>query len=380
MSTPAPAGGPVFVALSGGVDSSVAALLLREQGYAVEALHMTNWRDDDGYCSAADDLADARAVAGLLGMPLHHVDFTDEYRQRVFAAFVSDYERGLTPNPDVLCNREIKFGVLLAHARRLGAAALATGHYARVSRTAGVARLHLAADSDKDQTYFLHAVTQQALAQAVFPLGDLTKSDVRTIAARHGLPTRAKKDSTGICFIGERPFRDFLGRYIAARPGPIETADGEVVGRHDGVAYYTVGQRKGLRIGGVAGAAEAPWYVARRDIERNALIVVQGESHPWLWSGALSAADPHWIDGSGPPLGHGVGHRLRARIRHRHRLAPCRVRAASGGALEVEFDEAQWAVAAGQYVVFYADDVCLGGATITGAYSRNALGPARLAG
>ncbi|MEO0997342.1 MAG: tRNA 2-thiouridine(34) synthase MnmA [Pseudomonadota bacterium] len=379
MTTPPATDGPVFVALSGGVDSSVAALLLHEQGYAVEALHMTNWRDDDGYCSAADDLADARAVAELLGLPLHHVDFTDEYRERVFAAFLRDYERGLTPNPDVLCNREIKFGVLLAHARRLGAAALATGHYARVTHIPEPSRLRLAADGDKDQTYFLHAVTQQALGAAMFPLGCLTKREVRAIAGRRGLPTRAKKDSTGICFIGERPFREFLGRYIAALPGPIETADGEVIGRHDGVAYYTVGQRKGLRIGGVAGAAEAPWYVARRDIGRNALIVVQGESHPWLWSGGLSAAGPHWIDGGGPPLGPGVEHRLRARIRHRHRLAPCRLGATADGALAVEFDEAQWAVAAGQYIVFYDDDVCLGGATITGAYSRNARDTRRLA-
>ena len=355
----------VVVALSGGVDSSVAALQLKRSNANVAALHMTNWDDDDGYCNAADDLADARAVCEILDIPLHHVNFSEEYRDQVFRFFLADYAAGRTPNPDVLCNREIKFGVMLSYARRLGAAYLATGHYAdtRAGRTG--TELLMPADRVKDQTYFLHAIGQNALASALFPLAPLQKNEVRVLAARHGLPTRDKKDSTGICFIGERPFQEFLARYVAAAPGEMRTPEGRVVGQHRGAAYYTNGQRKGLGIGGVAGTSDAPWYVADRDIATNRLVVVQGEDHPLLWSSSLAATDWSWLNGRAPDgLERASALRCTARIRHRQTPAPCTVMQREDGTIVVVFDKPQWAIAPGQYVVLYQDTVCLGGGTI----------------
>ena len=355
----------IMVALSGGVDSAVAALSLLRQGYRVEGLHMTNWDDDDGYCSAAADYQDARGVCAELGIPLHRVNFTAEYRQQVFAHFLAEYRAGHTPNPDVLCNREIKFGVCLEHARRLGATRLATGHYARLAE-GPPARLLRGSDAGKDQSYFLHAVPASALAQALFPLGELQKSQVREMANAAGLPVYAKRDSTGICFIGERPFREFLSRYLKGREGPMETPDGRVVGQHQGLMYYTPGQRQGLGIGGQAGAGDAAWYVAGKLAERNALLVVQGREHALLWSRSLTACNPSWI--SGPPAGLAVGGELQitAKVRYRQADASCRLSQDPAGRLQVTFSEPQWAVAEGQYVVFYAGDECLGGAVIQG--------------
>ncbi len=351
----------VILGLSGGVDSAVAAVRLLEAGAEVEALHMTNWEDDDGYCKAAEDLQDARRVCDQLGIVLHHVNFASEYRERVFRYFLAEYERGRTPNPDVLCNREIKFGVFREHARRLGAGLIATGHYARRGTVAGRPALFRGQDRNKDQSYFLHAVTADALAATVFPLGDLAKDEVRRIARRSGLPVHAKKDSTGICFIGERPFREFLARYLPAQPGPIVRPDGAEIGRHHGLVYYTLGQRQGLGIGGRDDAGDAPWYVVGKRVTDNALIVDQGDS-PLLFSSALIAAEPSWI--GAPPAGLAAGVQLTAQVRYRQPGQACRVRAAGDGALAVEFAQPQRAVAPGQYVVFYAGEQCLGGARI----------------
>jgi len=350
--------GRVIVGMSGGVDSSVSALLLLQAGYEVHGLFMHNWaEDEEGYCQSAEDYQDARAVAELLGVPLHRVSFAREYRDRVFDRFLEDYARGVTPNPDVLCNREIKFGSFLGYARRLGARHIATGHYAR---TDGEGRLLRAADEDKDQTYFLHAVGREALAATLFPVGGLRKSEVRDIARREGLPNHDRQDSTGICFIGERPFGEFLGRYIQDEPGDIRTPDGRTVGRHAGLSRYTLGQRQGLRIGGVKEASDAPWYVAAKDSERNVLVVVQGHDHPLLLARGLTASDAAWVSGAAPsmPL------RCTARTRHRQPDRPCRVESTGDGRLRVLFDEPQRALTPGQYVVFYEGQQCLGGATI----------------
>ncbi|NHA14390.1 tRNA 2-thiouridine(34) synthase MnmA [Thioalkalivibrio sp. XN279] len=348
----------IIIGMSGGVDSSVAALRLLEAGHAVQGLFMQNWaEDEEGYCQAAEDFQDARAVCEILGIPLHRVDFSREYRERVFAAFLDGYRRGVTPNPDVLCNREIKFGSFLAHARRLGAEAIATGHYARSD---GSGRLLRAADTGKDQTYFLHAVPREALRHAVFPLGDLLKSEVRAIAKANGLPNHDRKDSTGICFIGERPFADFLGRYLPDRHGDIVGPDGTLLGRHQGLSRYTLGQRQGLGIGGIQGQADAPWYVAGKDPGRNTLLVVQGHDHPALLHRRLLAVDPHWICNAPDawPL------RCTARTRHRQPDRPCAVMPGPDGTLEVLFDAPQRALTPGQFVVFYDGPLCLGGATI----------------
>lgn len=354
-----------MVGLSGGVDSSVAALLLLEQGFEVEGLFMKNWEEDDeaGYCSAAADLADARAVADRLGIPLHSINFATEYWDRVFEHFLAEYRAGRTPNPDVLCNREIKFRAFLEHAIGLGAAGIATGHYARIERDAQGAHLCLAADADKDQTYFLHLLDQEQLARARFPLGRLTKGEVRAIARRKGLPTAAKKDSTGICFIGERRFRDFLARWVPHSPGPIRTPDGAILGEHQGLAYYTIGQRQGLGIGGRVGAAEAPWFVAAKDLADNALVVVQGHDHPLLLSSALRGGPIHWIAGQAPGA---LPFDCRARLRHRQPLQACRIVAWGAQGCAVRFNEPQRAAAPGQSVVFYQGDECLGGAVIEG--------------
>jgi tRNA-specific 2-thiouridylase len=344
--------------MSGGVDSSVAALRLLEAGHAVEGLFMQNWaEDEEGYCQAAEDFQDARNVCELLGIPLHRADFSRDYRERVFAAFLDGYRSGLTPNPDVLCNREIKFGSFLAHARRLGADLIATGHYAR---TDGSGRLLRAADAGKDQTYFLHAVDREALRATRFPLGELQKTEVRAMAKAGGLPNHDRKDSTGICFIGERPFAEFLGRYLPDEPGDIEGPGGEVLGRHAGLSRYTLGQRQGLQIGGVAGQPDAPWYVAGKEPARNVLKVVQGHDHPDLFDQRLAARAPHWIAGTPP----GLPLACTARTRHRQPDQPCRVMAGADGGLEVLFDRPQRALTPGQFIVFYAGQVCLGGATI----------------
>ncbi len=356
-------GDRVIVGLSGGVDSAVAAHLLMEQGYRVEGLFMKNWEDDDapGYCAAADDLKDAAAVAERLGIGLRTVNFATEYWDRVFEAFLSEYRALRTPNPDVLCNREIKFRAFLDFALDLGADWLATGHYARLERDGGRNRLCLCADPDKDQTYFLYLLDQSQLARSLFPLADLTKPQVRAIARGLGLANAGKPDSTGICFIGERRFRDFLARYLPREPGPIETPEGLSLGEHQGLAYYTIGQRQGLGIGGVAGAGEAPWFVAGKDLAHNRLLAVQGWDHPMLRAYALAADRLHWI--AGEPPGPAPFHCL-ARLRHRQSLQPCEIQDLGEGTCRVRFPEPQRAVTPGQSIVFYQGDECLGGATV----------------
>jgi len=363
------------VALSGGVDSAVAAWLLREQGHAVECVHMSNWDDADGYCEAAADLRDARDVCDRLGLPLHRVSFAREYRAAVFDEFLHEARAGRTPNPDVLCNREIKFGLLRRYARRLGADSLATGHYARLGRLDDQPILLRARDLGKDQSYFLHAVSATDLADVRFPLGELTKPEVRRLAAEAGLPVAAKRDSTGICFIGERPFAEFLASFIAPSPGPIVTESGETVGRHRGLHLYTLGQRQGLRIGGVGGRAEAAWYVAEKRPDRNELVVVQGHDHPALMSAGLATGPVSWI---GPaPAGWRRRRPLACRVKTRYRQADqdCSLTAAGAAAAEVVFDRPQRAVTPGQYAVFYLGDRCLGGARIEKTGRRREIEP-----
>jgi tRNA-uridine 2-sulfurtransferase len=352
-----------LVALSGGVDSAVAALLLRDAGHAVQCLHMSNW-EDDGYCDNAREFHDARQVCLTLGLPLHRVNFAREYRDQVFADFLAEHRNGRTPNPDVLCNRRIKFGVMRRYARRLGAAQIATGHYARLGVVAGVPQLRKARDLSKDQSYFLHAVATADLADVLFPLGDLLKTQVRDLARRAGLPVAEKKDSTGICFIGERPFADFLHTYLPEAPGVIRDDLGRERGRHRGLAYYTLGQRHGLHIGGAADTDGAAWYVAGKDAERNELLVVQGQDHPLLHAREVLATAPHWI--GAPPREHSSGDawRCHAKIRYRQADQACSVRRSNDGALAVTFDEPQRTPTPGQFVVFYDGDRCLGGATI----------------
>lgn len=357
------AGEKIIVGLSGGVDSAVAALLLLRAGYCVEALHMTNWEEDDAYCTAAADFQDARQVCAELGIPLHRVNFTQAYRDQVFADFLREYQAGRTPNPDVLCNRHIKFGAFLEHARRLGASRIATGHYARID-SGSPTRLLKGTDPNKDQSYFLHAVSSQALGASLFPLGELRKPDVRDIATAAGLPVHEKRDSTGICFIGERPFRQFLSRYLEGAAGPMLTPDGDYLGDHSGLMHYTIGQRRGLAIGGQAGGDGAGWYVAGKDTATNALRVVQGRGHPLLWSAGLTASRAHWIAGEPASLTDGL--RCAVRSRYRQRETGCLV-TCSGEQLVVRFDSPQWAVAPGQYAVFYDGPECLGGALIESA-------------
>jgi tRNA-specific 2-thiouridylase len=349
------------VGLSGGVDSSGAAWLLKEQGHDVVGVFMKNWEDDDSeeYCTSRVDLVDAAAVADVIGIDLDAVNFAREYRERVFAHFLADYRAGRTPNPDVLCNSEIKFAAFLEHARTLGADRIATGHYARVRNAGGRVELLKAVDHGKDQSYFLHRLTQAQLAPAMFPLGDLHKRDVRALARRVGIPTWAKKDSTGICFIGERPFRDFLARYLPRTPGPIVTAAGRVVGEHMGLAYYTLGQRQGLRIGGVKSAQDGAWFVAGKDLAGNRLVVVQGHAHPALHRREVDAFDAHWIAGAPPTL----PARLAAKTRYRMPDAPCTL-TRDGMRLHAVFDAPQWAPTPGQYLVVYDGETCLGGAVI----------------
>ena len=352
----------IVVGMSGGVDSSVAALLLKREGYDVVGLFMKNWEDDDDdqYCSTRQDLVDCAAVADVLGIELEAVNFAAEYKDRVFAEFLREYSAGRTPNPDVLCNAEIKFRAFLDHAMTLGASRIATGHYAQVREAQGRFELLKAEDGSKDQSYFLHRLNQVQLARTVFPLGRLRKTEVRRIAREAGLPNFAKRDSTGICFIGERPFREFLNRYVPRAPGPIRTPEGRVLGEHIGLAFYTIGQRKGIGLGGVKGAAEGAWYVARKDMQKNELIVVQDHDHPLLLSRSLEASDLAWVSGKPPPVEAAYG----AKTRYRQADARCRVARLSGDDLGVEFDAPQWAVTPGQSVVLYEGAVCLGGGVI----------------
>jgi len=354
-------GSRIIVGLSGGVDSSVAALLLKERGYEVQGLFMSNWDedDDDAYCTSAADYQDALAVARELGIALHRVSFAAEYRARVFEYFLGEQRAGRTPNPDVLCNREIKFGVALRYAQRLGAQAFATGHYARLATGPGGVELLKARDASKDQTYFLHAVHRTELARAVMPIGDFEKHDVRERARRAGLPVFDKPDSTGICFIGERPFRDFLARFVRDEPGPIETPDGERLGTHRGLAFYTLGQREGLQIGGRKGRDEAPWYVAVKDGARNTLVVVQGHDHPLMSSRALTAGPMHWL--ADPPP---ATLRCTVKVRYRQPDQPATLDPRADGTARIAFDTAQRAVTPGQFAVVYDGERCLGGGVI----------------
>ncbi len=357
----------VVIGMSGGVDSSVAAWLLKQQGFDVVGLFMKNWEDDDTeeYCTSRTDLVDAAAVADVIGIDLEAVNFAAEYRERVFAHFLREYQAGRTPNPDVLCNSEIKFRAFLDHALALGADHIATGHYARVRRAQSGVELLKAVDATKDQSYFLHQLTQEQLAPTLFPLGELLKRDVRAIARREGIPTWAKKDSTGICFIGERPFRDFLARYLPKTPGSIETPEGRVVGRHHGLAYYTLGQRQGLGIGGTRQGTDAPWFVAGKDGARNVLVVVQGHDDPRLFRSIVDAGSMHWIAGVAPAPAalNGLG----AKTRYRMPDAHCRVELLDNGRARATFDAPQWAPTPGQYLVLYDGDVCLGGGVIAHA-------------
>ncbi len=369
----------VVVGLSGGVDSAVTAYLLKQKGYEVIGIFMKNWEgdDDDQFCSSNIDFVDAAAVADVLGIEIEHVNFAAEYKDRVFAEFLREYQAGRTPNPDILCNAEIKFKAFLDHALRLGAEKIATGHYARVRLNAasGHHELLKGLDPSKDQSYFLHRLNQAQLSKTLFPVGELHKTEVRRIATEIGLPNAKKKDSTGICFIGERPFRDFLNRYIAKEPGPIRDDKGRVLGEHVGLSFYTLGQRQGIGIGGVKAkgadlkAAQArgqrgvgehqPWFVARKDMENNTLWVVQGHDHPWLQSIALDAQDASWVADSPPLPGH-----YAAKSRYRQADASCALRNASPDTFHLDFTVPQWAVTPGQSAVLYDGEVCLGGGVI----------------
>jgi tRNA-specific 2-thiouridylase len=361
----------VVIGMSGGVDSSVAAWMLKEQGYEVIGLFMKNWEDDDNseFCSSRQDWIDAASVADVVGVDIEAVNFSAEYKDRVFAEFLREYEAGRTPNPDVLCNAEIKFKSFLDHAIDLGADLIATGHYARVRQAGERFELLKAVDASKDQSYFLHRLNQAQLSKTLFPLGEIAKTEVRKIAAGLGLPNAQKKDSTGICFIGERPFREFLNRYLAYQPGPMKTADGKTVGEHVGLSFYTLGQRKGIGIGGVksyqnADGSSDAWYVARKDIASNTLYVVQGHDHPWLLSSALTFDQASWTAGAAP-----APRELSAKTRYRQADVACAVApaGADGSGFALRFADPQWAVTPGQSAVLYDGDVCLGGGIITGS-------------
>ena len=380
----------IVVGLSGGVDSAVTAYLLKQQGHEVIGIFMKNWEDDDDseFCSSNIDFIDAAAVADVIGIEIEHVNFAGDYKDRVFAEFLREYQAGRTPNPDILCNAEIKFKAFLDHAMRLGAEKIATGHYARVRRneTTGLHELLKGLDPAKDQSYFLHRLNQAQLSKTLFPVGELHKTEVRRIADEIGLPNAKKKDSTGICFIGERPFREFLNRYIARAPGPIKNDKGRILGEHVGLSFYTLGQRQGLGIGGVKArgaelkAAQArgqrgvgehePWFVARKDMDSNTLWVVQVHDHPWLQSTELSAQDCSWVAGSAPAAG-----AMAAKTRYRQLDAACELHGATAGGCELVFAQPQWAVTPGQSAVLYQGDVCLGGGVIASSNVQNHLQP-----
>ena len=352
----------VIVGMSGGVDSAVAALLLIQQGYKVEGLFMKNWEEDDTseICSAEEDLKDAKAVCNQLSIPLHTVNFSSEYWDRVFEYFLAEYKAGRTPNPDVMCNKEIKFRAFLDYALELGADYIATGHYARIDRQDNRYCLLKGIDSNKDQSYFLHTLGQQQLEKSLFPIGELEKPVVRKIAEDNNFANATKKDSTGICFIGERNFREFLQRYLPAQPGEIHTPEGKTIGNHQGLMYYTLGQRQGLGIGGQKDADEDPWYVAGKDLDNNILLVAQGHDHPMLFNNELTAIDLHWVSGDTPetPL------QCKAKIRYRQEDQACTITRLEDNTCHVEFENPQRAIAPGQSVVFYEGDKCLGGGVI----------------
>jgi tRNA-specific 2-thiouridylase len=358
----------VIVGMSGGVDSSVSAQLLMEQGYSVEGLFMKNWDEDDGteYCTAKEDLADAQAVCDRLGIHLHTANFASEYWDNVFEHFLEEYKAGRTPNPDILCNKEIKFKAFLDYATVLGADLIATGHYTQVEKHGDIGRLLRGLDRNKDQSYFLHAVTGKALAKTLFPVGGLEKPAVRAIAEKHQFVTARKKDSTGICFIGERRFKDFLQQYLPAQPGDIHTEAGQVIGRHAGLMYYTIGQRQGLGIGGLKEFDEAPWFVAAKDLENNVLTVVQGIDHPLLFTDHLSIIDMDWIDGQGPELP------ITLTCKHRYRQddQSCTLIKTDAG-YQVDFDQPQRAITPGQSAVFYQGNYCLGGGVIANTWKSS---------
>ena len=355
----------IVVGMSGGVDSSVAAWLLKEQGYEVIGLFMKNWEDDDDeeYCTSRQDLIDAVSIADLIDIDIESVNFSAEYKDRVFNSFLAEYKAGRTPNPDVLCNAEIKFKAFLDHAMQLGADRIATGHYAQVREVDGLFQLLKAEDGTKDQSYFLYRLNQAQLRSTLFPLGAMTKRDVRALAAKLKLPNHDKKDSTGICFIGERPFREFLNRYLPTEPGDMISPDGNIIGRHIGLMYYTLGQRQGLGIGGRKEGDGEPWYVCGKDMESNRLTVVQGHDHPALLSDALVANDLNWISGAQPHCNWVYG----AKTRYRQKDAPSEVERVDADSCEIKFAEPQWAVTPGQSVVVYESKVCLGGGIIESA-------------
>lgn len=357
----------IIVGLSGGVDSSVAALLLHEQGLEIEGLFMKNWEEDDteSYCAAAEDVKDAQAICDRIGIRLHTINFSIEYWEDVFERFVKEYSEGLTPNPDILCNREIKFKAFLEHATDLGANKIATGHYARIHKKEGQFFLLRGKDQNKDQTYFLYTLGQKELSRTLFPIGELDKREVRQRAEAACLITHDKKDSTGICFIGERPFREFLSKYIPARSGEIQTPDGQVIGQHSGAMYYTLGQRQGLGIGGVKNASEEPWFVVEKDVKKNLLIAAQGHDHPRLFSRSLQAGELHWV------AGQMIADKLRctAKTRYRQSDQACTIERTGPDQLTVHFDQPQRAVTPGQSVVFYQDEICLGGGVIQKTYA-----------
>jgi tRNA-uridine 2-sulfurtransferase len=359
----------VVIGMSGGVDSSVSAWLLKEQGYEVIGLFMKNWEDDDDseYCSTREDWIDAVSVADVVGVDIEAVNFAAEYKDRVFSEFLREYQAGRTPNPDVLCNAEIKFKAFLDHAMKLGADLIATGHYARVRERAGSFELLKALDASKDQSYFLHRLNQAQLSKTLFPLGEIPKTEVRRIAEKIGLPNAKKKDSTGICFIGERPFREFLNRYLSYQPGPMKTADDTTVGEHVGLSFYTLGQRKGIGIGGMqafrnADGSSDAWYVAKKDVASNTLYVVQGHEHPWLLSASLTAGQASWVAGHAPQQG-----QLSAKTRYRQADVACHLGNTPDGDFSLAFPTPQWAVTPGQSAVLYDGDVCLGGGIISAA-------------
>jgi len=361
----------IMIGMSGGVDSSVAALLLLEQGYDVEGLFMKNWEEDDDeeYCTASEDLKDAQSVSDQLGIPLHTVNFSAEYWDRVFEYFLAEYKAGRTPNPDVLCNREIKFRAFLEHAKTLGAQAIATGHYAGIAKQDDEYRLLRGKDNNKDQSYFLYMLGQTQLSQALFPLGDIEKDRVREIAEKNNFINSRKKDSTGICFIGERKFSDFLSRFLPAQPGAICTDEGAVIGQHNGLMYYTIGQRQGLGIGGRNDASPEPWFVADKDLDANTLIVVQGGNHPLLLKQNLFANDIHWV-ADHPPEKLLQGELVcTAKTRYRQPDQTCTVYMENDTTLRVTFNEPQRAITPGQSLVLYSDQCCLGGAIITEGFN-----------
>lgn len=351
----------IAIGMSGGVDSSVSAYLLKQQGLEVIGIFMKNWEEDDTseYCSAAQDRDDAAKVADKLGIPFYSINFASEYWDHVFEYFLAEYKAGRTPNPDVLCNKEIKFKAFLAYAKSLGADKIATGHYAQVREYDGQYHLLRAVDLNKDQTYFLYTLQQEQLKFSLFPIGHLPKPEVREIAAEQGFENAAKKDSTGICFIGERKFKDFLQRYLPAQPGLIVSDSGKILGEHQGLMYYTIGQRQGIGIGGVKNAQAQPWYVAQKDLQNNRLIVVEGHDHALLYQQELRAKDVSWV--AGQPLAHEF--KCTAKTRYRQQDAACTV-IVENDQLLVCFDAPQWAITPGQSIVFYLDDVCLGGAVI----------------